>query len=160
MEIKINDVYRFRYNPEHVKKLHSPYHCFDGLLKVRQSDKGLILVDGYWSSDNKWFTLGDALKQGELEFICNLDEVEQINKYESKYYNEKDIFILPYHSGYHTMYLKRKGAEKCRETIMKQLEAKIQKAKSDLESAKRSLEWAEKDYERALKEEDINKIYL
>lgn len=160
MEIKINDVYRFRYNPEHAKKLHSPYHCFDGILKVRKSDKGLILVDGYWSSDNKWFTLKDALKQGSLEFICNLDDVEQIDEHKSKYYNEKDIFVLPYHSGYHTMYLKRKGAEKCKETIMKQLEAKVQYAKSQIESAKRSLEWAESKYEKSLKQEDINKIWL
>lgn len=158
--LKVGDIYRFRYNEEFLKDKFEPYHCFDGLMTVKESDKGLVLIDGYWSSGNRWFTIKDALEQGDLTFICNLDEVETISEYDSKYFNEKDIYIVPFHSGYRTVIYKRKGAEKCRETILKVLEAKVSYAKSSVESAERSLEWAERDLEKAKVEQDIDEIYV
>jgi len=159
-KIKEGDIYNFRYNEQFMKGNFEPYHCFDGILTVKPSEKGLILEDGYWSSDNRWFTLDKALSEGELTFVCNINEVEVIKEYESMYYNEKDIFILPFHSGYRTVYYKRKGSEKCKETILNQLTAKVQQAESSLISARRSLEWAKEELEKAKKEEDVNKIYL
>lgn len=159
--IKEGDIYKFRYNEQFMKGNFEPYHCFDGILTVKPSyEKGLILVDGYWSSDNRWFTLDKALSEGELTFICNVNEVEVIKEYESMYYNEKDIFRLPFHSGYHTVYYKRKGAEKCKETILNQLTVKVQQAESSLTSAQRGLEWAKESLEKAKKENEVNKIYL
>lgn len=161
MELRVNDIYKFRYNEEQERLMVSPYHCFDGILTVKEYDKReLVLVDGYWSSENKWFTLKDALEKGKLTLICNLNETEKITEHESKYYDEKDIFILPFHSGYNTVWLKRKSAEKSREVMLNHLKNKVEDRKQKLESAKRALEMVELDYQKALIEEDLNKIYL
>ena len=59
MDIKLNDVYRFRYREEMIKCKFEPYWCFDSQLIVTQNKKReLFLVDTYWgfgNSANKCF---------------------------------------------------------------------------------------------------------
>ena len=41
MEIKLNDVYKFRYHEEvRNKKVFDPYWCFDGQLIVKENKNG------------------------------------------------------------------------------------------------------------------------
>ena len=49
MDIKLNDVYKFRFKKEYAESLHNPYHCFDDKLIVRADENGeLYLQDTYW----------------------------------------------------------------------------------------------------------------
>ncbi len=116
MEIKLNDVYRFSYSQKYYDELSYPYWCFDGQLIVKQNHKGeLYLVDtylGFNDSSNKSFTLEQALERGTLTFICNLDEVEKCNEYDTRYYADEDIFNLSYQRNCYKNYYKRKDAKK------------------------------------------------
>lgn len=141
MEIKINDVYSFRYNAEETKKMFEPYHCFDGQLIVRESNKGgLILVDTYWSYDNRTFTLEEALSKGQLTFKFNIDDVQDLKLYDMDYYADEDIFDFSHQHGCYKRYVLRKGAEKSIEKQERVLLEKIDNCKRNIESEKRSLD--------------------
>jgi hypothetical protein len=97
MEIKLNDVYKFRYHEEvRNKKAFDPYWCFDGQLIVKENKNGLYLEDTYWSSDSRKFTLEEALQDGILTFVCNLDDVIECREYNLQYYEDEDTFNLSY----------------------------------------------------------------
>ena len=116
MELKLNDVYKFRYNEIWQEKIFMSSHCFDGQLVVRQRRNGeLYLEDTYWSShdsSNRNFTLEKALEQGTLTLICNYDDVEKCERYKFDYYANEDVFNLSTQHMCYGEYYKRKGAER------------------------------------------------
>jgi hypothetical protein len=117
MNIKLNDVYKFKYNNDDCL---NKYHCFDGQLIVKQNTHGkLYLEDTYYidSVGSRIFTLEKALQEGTLTFFCNLDELEKCKKSDLSYYDNKDIFNLSYQHGYRSAYYKRKGSKKSIEKI-------------------------------------------
>lgn len=143
MELKLNDAYKFRYNEEWREK--HPYceHCFDGKLIVRKEKDGkLFLQDTYWggSSTSRTFTLDKALSQGELTFICNLDEVEKCREEDYKYYNDEDIFNLSSQEGCYKDFYIRKGAERSADKMKSTIKNKIQKTISEIDFANSELE--------------------
>jgi len=139
-DFKVNDVYEFRYNEEMAKKLAYPYHCFDGTLIVRKSEGGSIyLVDTYWSSDNRMFTIKEALNQGNLTFICNLDEVDELKDFCTEYYDDSDIIRLKIHAGYRNETYLRKGAVKSKDKMISVIKEKIEMEESNIRSAKGSI---------------------
>jgi hypothetical protein len=144
MKIKEGDVYKFRYNEEYLKNRISqysdPYHCFDGKLVVKKANAGnLYLEDTYWNTDNKKFTLDEALEQGSLKFIVNLEDVEPIQEYNEQYYSYDDLFDLSYQKGCYRKIMKRKGAEKCPQRIKEVLEEKLRSAEYAVESKSREV---------------------
>lgn len=171
MELKLNDVYRFVYNQEILEKTHDPYWCFDGQLVVKQDKNGNIyLEDTYWSfydkenntfknmGYSKRFSLEELLKQGQLFYKCNLDNVEIISEYDTKYYADEDIFDLSYQHGCKKLFVKRKGAQK---SITK-MESVLNKEIESIEVEIRYLTWKlEKTKENLeeLKNGNIN-IYI
>ena len=96
--LKIDDVYRFRYNAAERERLgYSASHCFEGMLCVRETPEGLILVDTYWGINGnlgRRLTLEKALKLGELTFSFNFNEVEPIREDDQVYYNDDDLFTV------------------------------------------------------------------
>lgn len=130
MDIKLNDVYRFRY------KIYKAW-CFDGKLIVRKDKNGnLYLQDTYWgfnSNENKSFTLEQALEEGYLTFLCNLDEVEECTVFDLDYYADEDLFNLSYQHGFYKLYYKRKGAVKSPEKMKNVLMQKIKSTEEDIE---------------------------
>jgi hypothetical protein len=134
VNIKVNDVYKFRYNAEWTKKLHEPYWCFDGQLIVKKHRNGeLYLVDTYWgTSENKSFTLEEALQQGDLTYICNLDEIEKCEQYDLDYYADEDLFDLSHQHRCYKAFYKRKGATKSPEKMKRVLETKIHSTEHDI----------------------------
>lgn len=136
MEIKLNDVYKFRYNEKYLKELFEPYWCFDGQLIVKQNKNGeLYLQDTYWGFNGgecKVFTLKQVLERGELTFICNLDEVEECKEYDLKYYDDNDLFDLSYQHGRYKLYFKRKEAKKSPEKMRNVIEIKIETAEHEI----------------------------
>lgn len=159
--LKLNDYYNFRYNEAETKRIFEPYHCFDGKLIVKENyKKEFILVDTYWSSsDNRTFTLERALNEGTLEFVCNLDDVEEIKQYDLIYYADEDLFNLSYQHGCYKRYAKRKGAVRSREKMLRIIKERISEAEYKLRSAQNSIEQLNKVFEE-VKEGDINKIYI
>ena len=163
MKIKENDVYKFRWNEESAKKVlgSDPYHCFDGQLKVVPSvDDVLYLVDTYWNIDNnETFTLEDALEKGTLEFVCNLDEIEPINKRELDYYADENLFDLSYQHRCYKKYYKRKGAKKSADKMRKVIENKISEKERKIATLKNDLEHLKNDLDK-VKNEDIDNTYF
>lgn len=153
MNIKLNDVYLFRYNEEYNKKLFEPYWCFDGQLIVKQNRNGeLYLQDTYWGFDGgekKTLTLEQVLERGELTFVCNLDEVEKCEEYHLNYYDDKDLFDLSYQHGCYKAYFKRKGANKSIDKMKKVLEEKIK-------STEREILWQQSELQRL--NDKLNKL--
>ena len=134
MELKLNDVYNFRYNECWREKIFDPSWCFDGQLIVRENENGLYLRDTYWGSgEGKTFTLEEALDKGVLTFVCNLDDVEEIKEYNTQYYADEDIFDL---SSQHLCYRKyciKKGTKRSAEKMKAVLNEKIAKSKHEIE---------------------------
>ena len=139
--IKEGDVFDFCYNQETREKLFDPYWCFDGqLITKKDRDGKLYLADTYWSSDNKTFELKEINKQGTLKFICNLNEIKEIEEWERDYYADDDIFDLSYqHHCYKAFYIK-KNAEKSQAKMLEVLKGKMKEEKFKLESAGREIE--------------------
>lgn len=158
--IKTGDVFSFRYNEEYVNTHHSPYHCFDGQLIANVDDNGgdVYLIDTYWSSGNKTFTLDKALKEGTLKFRFNINDV--VNCYESDkaYYKDTDIFDFSYQHGCHKRFVRKKDAKRDKAVMLKSLRNVIQELESqlryteiDLTDAKKTM----KDIEEGKSLEDI-----
>lgn len=137
IKLKVNDVYNFRYSQEEAKKRFEPYHCFDGTLIVRKlHNGGFHLVDTYWASgDSRTFTMEQALADGELTFLCNLDDVEEISEYDKNYYDDADIIIIHMHAGYRTQRCIKKGTLRSKTKMIESVNQKINDAKSRINSA-------------------------
>jgi hypothetical protein len=149
MELKLNDVYRFIYNAEWSKKIFEPYWCFDGQLIVKEHNGQLYLEDTYWgSSENKTFTLEDALRKGELTFICNLEDVEKIEKYNLDYYDDTDLFDLSHQHHCYEAFYKKKNAMKSAIKMEKVLIEKIQSLEHDIEYKKSELQRCKEKLEK------------
>ena len=156
VQFRVNDVFSFSYNEEETRKRFEPYHCFDGQFIVKQRENGeLYLMDTYWASkydgfkhwsDYKCKTIGDAQKQGELTFRCNLDEVEEIRERDLQYYDDEDLFNLSYQHGCYEYYVKRKGAELSIDKMLQSIKHKIE----DAEYRKKSAEWDIERYTETL----------
>lgn len=164
-QIRLNDVFRFRYHPEEAKKRFDPSHCFDGKLVVKQSnndffDNGLYLEDTYWhsGSDSYRWSLKETLKRETIELICNLDEVAEIKEYEQGYYADSDIFNLSRQHGCYKQFAVRKGAARSKEKMLKTLQKQIEKAEHDAEFANRQIEKAKENITK-IETGDLN-IYL
>ncbi len=150
MDIKVNDVYSFRYKD--TKDMFMPHHCFDGQLLVRQKDDGeLFLQDTYWGwkdNENKRFTLERALECGILRYVCNLDDIEICTSYDLNYYNDEDLFNLSYQHGCYKRYCKKLGAKKSANKIEKVLKEKISSAENNIEFHKRELKFLNEKLEK------------
>lgn len=115
-DIKVNDIFRFRWNYD--KERFMPYHCFDGQLVAIEHYNDIVLGDTYWGFGkidqySHRFKLDEVLTKGELTFICNLDDVEDIIQHNIFYYEEKDIFNLSYQHQCYKKFAKLKNAVYC-----------------------------------------------
>ena len=149
MELKLNDVYKFRYNEEWDKK--SDYWCFDGQLIVKQKSNGELYLEDtfYWDGNgSKTFTLKQALERGEITLICNLDEVELCREYDLDYYDDKDYFDLSRQHRSYIEYYKKKEAVKSLAKMEQSLESKIKSIESEIKSKEWELERAKKNLEK------------
>jgi hypothetical protein len=144
-----NDVYRFRYSEEFKKN--NPrdlYHCFDGILIERERNGVPYYEDTYWTSDNKIFASMDYIESlGDVKFICNLDEMEEIDEWKSKYYNEEDVVFLGIHKGYRSKYLIKKGTQMSKDVVIQGLKNKISELEENIQYETRKIEWLKKDIE-------------
>lgn len=154
------DYFIFRYNEKEIEKRFEPYHCFDGKMTVRKVGDEWYLVDGYWSGDNVRKTIKQALDEGSLKFICNLNDVEKIDKYKLDYYIDEDIVNLTSQKGYNGHYSIFKDAERNKEKMIKILKHKISNAEHNIQSSNREIVVAEEKIEEINNGKNINDVWL
>lgn len=159
-KLKIGDVYEFRWNTEEYDKQSwkgALNHCFEGLLvvmeasrynsKTQKYDKEIMLVDTFWGinreSDNERFTLEEAQKKGKLEFYCNLNDIEKVERHYLDNYDDEDLFRLhDQHACTESCiyWYKKKGAKRSPTKKIRVLREKINKEKSSIEYSVRNIE--------------------
>jgi hypothetical protein len=145
-----NDVYRFRYSEEFIKNNPNRdlYHCFDGILIERERNGVPYYEDTYWISDNRIFnSMEEMLNKGDIKLLCNLDEMEEIDEWRSKYYNEEDVVFLGIHKGYRSKYLIKKGTQMSKDVVIQGLKNKISELEENIQYETRKIEWLKKDIE-------------
>ena len=158
VKLKLGDVYNFVWKKEEYDKQSwrgSLDHCFEGLLVVmnypqwnEKKDKyedEIRLVDTFWginiTDNNKSFTLKEAQEKGNLEFYCNLNDIEKVEKYDLDKYDDNDLFMLHDQHYCSKYYYKRKGAKKSPTKRISVIEKEIKGIKDNIEYEIRQIEW-------------------
>jgi len=160
MKLKLNDLYKFSYNDEYRSNNMYSNHCFDGQLLVKAGSNGLILVDTYWGSgmESKTFTLERALDVGVLNFVCNLDDVEEVCEGERFYYEEEDFFNISSHHGYSKKFVIKKGAVRSKEVMLRRLKYNHKAIVGKIRSLENDLNMISGDMKKVL-DGDLN-VYI
>ena len=162
-KVKPGDVYRFRYHDMKGQSYTDRYWCFDGQLVAVPSNGRLILRDTYdyqfAEGDGRFFEVEAAVAEGELTFVCNLNDLEPAQEHETRYYNEADLFDLSYQHGCYPKLMKRKGAKRSREAMYKALAKDRTEAEADLRAAVQKLEWIARTRQVVEDATDLEKIY-
>lgn len=147
-QVKLGDIFRFHYSEEQAAKRHMPYHCFDGqLVAVECERNGIILLDSYWlyqfqpRGDGRRFTVDQAQQEGELTFVCNLNEVEKVDKGTTQYFDDGDVFDLSYQHHCYPYFAIRKGAKRSQEKMRRVVAEKVSEERRKIESAASQIEW-------------------
>lgn len=168
MTIKENDVYSFKYNEETVKKANEQnrdlYHCFVGILVTNKTKENtLYLRDVYWGNNthSKSFTLEEAQKLGELEFMFNFDDVDDMSEkgksleFLKRNYNKKDYWDLSHQNCMRGRCYLRKGAKKCKETQKRFLLQKRERLEIELQNVKDQIDTNFEQIKKIDKESDF-----
>lgn len=142
---KEGDVFAFSYSEETYAAAggRDLRWCFDGQLVYRDD----LLNDTYWGlgrsyGEGRHFTVEEAKAKGALTFLCNLNDVEQIQEYEFPLYAEGDAWNLSHQHGCYRYFVRRKGAKKSADLMRQALHARVETERSNVTSAIRTLEWA------------------
>ena len=143
------DVYKWYYkNDAEYRRNNSStaYWCMDNRCIVRNGE----LVDTYWDgvdlirlSSNSSYLNPDKV---DLEFICNVNDVEFIKKYEIEDYDR--VYNLSYQKGCYPCYAVDKGAEVSSEALKKKYINEYSKVLSEKEYAERRLSWLDGELSR------------
>lgn len=137
MDIKIGDVFSFRYKDDledKYRKNHLDlYHCFDGQLVAKQGKETIYLEDTFWSSDSRKFTIEEAKEKGVLEFKFNISEVEQIEEHYVKYFSDEDVFTFHCQKGCRKRFVKKLNAPRSKEKMIEEITSKINEQQRDIE---------------------------
>ena len=167
--MKVNDVYKVRYKEEY-KKTQSPHtnysHCFEGFGVVTQhKDNYLILSDTYWGigrTDGKSFSLEDIGNKVEIEYYCNLDQIEDIYERDLLYYEDEDVYRITDQHGCFPRcvhYFKLKTASKSVKKIKHSIERKISDLEYTIKSSKSEIERHRASIEK-MENGDIENIWI
>lgn len=163
MKIKENDYFTFRYDTDSYTGVGDPYWCFDGRLVAKKNKDGSIfLEDTYWGSgNNRTFTVEEVSKLGKIEFVCNLDEVDFIDKHYTHYYDDCDVFNLGHQHNCYSRFAIKRGAKKSKIKMIYVLTAKKDKLINDVVSNNREIERIASDIQELNNPNvNINDIYI
>ena len=134
-QINEGDVFNFSYKPEIREKMSYPDHCFDGQLVARKNSDGeIVLIDTYWGSSDRHFTIGEAEEKGILTFRFNIGEVENTNEDVERYYKKEDWFNFSHQHGCYKRFVVRKGAKKDKEIMLNAIGEKLREKHEKIKS--------------------------
>lgn len=166
MDIREGDIFSFSYSTEYRAKLFEPHHCFDGQLVAAREGDGIVLVDTYWlyqfqprGDSSRRFTESDARKKGELRLVCNLHDVNKIEKHDAQYYDDTDVFDLSYQHRCYPYFALRNGATRSKEKMRIVVRDKMKRERSNIESAIYNIERLART-ELMIEEGRVDEVYL
>jgi hypothetical protein len=154
VQVKENDVFHCRFTQSYCNKRvgWDLRHCFEGTLVAKDVNGEIVLFDTFWgigrTSENKWFTLDQIGVDIEIEYYCNLDEIEKMEDAD-KYYDEKDVFHLSEQHGCSERYrytFIRKGAQRSAAKMIEVAKYLIEGKESEIRSA----EWRIEDLRKTI----------
>lgn len=101
-----------------------------------------VLVDTYWNTDsnNKRFTQKDCEMRLDLEYVCNMDELEPAKEYMRVYYLDEDCVDLNHPISTRRKFYIKKGAKKNLDKMRKIIERNIKTIESEISSQLRDIE--------------------
>ena len=153
MEIKDGDVFKWYYKDDAAYRAKCPngtaYWCMDNQCFATIRDGVTYLIDTYWAHYGCEY-IGNEVKivdveRVDLEFICNLSEIEWISEYYIQDYDK--VYNLSRQSRCYKHYAIDKGAQPSKSAMLKKLEAELEKAYSEQRRAELSIEWTIKQIE-------------
>lgn len=134
-ELRQGDVFLFVYSQQTWDRARSGIGhgdlnwCFDGQLEVQADGR---LRDTYWSAnDGRSFTHAEALAQGTLTFVCNLNDVDLCPAGNLRHYAPEDGFDISYQHGCYKRFAVRKGAVRNRDRMLSELDAQMRAVHED-----------------------------
>jgi len=167
MNIKLNDVFRWRYSDKKLRELNHgnnggiTYWCVSQIAVVELVWDELVYADTYWRGSEKhlvkeWIESGDII----LEYVGNLDDWTRIDSDDAaKYYEDKDIIdIRCANNSAYGVYVK-KGTKKSINKIKEVMEYNIKKMEGDIKYKERRVKEMKKELAE-LTEENIDKVYI
>lgn len=161
--MKPNDIYRWHYTDEYLKKVNhdnnggTTYWCCSQIAICRETQGGLMLYDTYWSgSDQK--AIDPISKNIILEYIGNFDELSKFNG-DINYYNPTDLIYLTHSNSFGNQIYIKKGAKKCLETTKTYIQRKIKEKEYAAQSAARDAERYKKVLDE-LTEDNLDKVWI
>ena len=151
MDLREGDIFKWYYKNDSEYRRNNQstaYWCMDNQCVVRSGE----LVDTYWDgvdlsrlSSNSNFLDIDKI---DLEFICNLDDIEFIREYQVEDYDK--VYNLSYQKSCYKVFAIDKGAQ----VSKKALRAKYVRKLEEAEYRKRSAEWDIQSYTKSIEELD------
>ena len=147
-ELKEGDVYKWYYKDdlEYRRKCSggTAYWCMDNKCIVRSGE----LVDTYWDGVKRASSSSNILdpEKVNLEFICNLSDIEFIKEYQIEDYDK--VYNLSHQKGCYKVFAIDRDAQ----ISNKALRAKYSKLLEQAEYQKRSAEWDIERYTKLIDE--------
>lgn len=134
-EFREGDVYRFTYSQAEHEKANrgwsgALHHCFEGTVIVRDGK----LCDAFWGMEASEPRIVRP-EQGELTFVCNLNDVRPIRSYEAIQYAEADVFRITEQHGYTKKYFVRKDAEVSAARMLDEVRKKRHEVEDEMKRA-------------------------
>lgn len=139
--IKDGDIFKWYYKDDSAYRSKCPngtaYWCMDNQCFATIRDGVTYLIDTYWAHYGCEY-IGNEVKivdveRVDLEFICNLHEIEWISEYYIQDYDK--VYNLSRQKHCYKHYAIDKGAEPSKAAILKKLKEQLQRAHEDLRSA-------------------------
>lgn len=154
MIIRDGDIFRWKYKDDEAYRAKlsgsgTAYWCLDQQCFATERSGVIYLIDTYWTDYSAEY-LGSETNyvnpdKVDLEFICNLKDVEFIHEYEMNDYDK--VYNLSRQKNCYKKYAIDKGAQPSKAAVLKKLEGQLQRAHEDLRSAEWSIERISKQIE-------------
>lgn len=143
--MKNGDVFRWYFkNDAEYRAKHAnsgtAYWCLDNQCVYWE---GIGLVDTYSSGLTGQYLSSNATileeEKIDIEFVCNLDDVEFIHKSEADEYDK--VYNLSHHHSYRPHFAVDKGVGKSKKAILVKKERELADVKSEIEYLQRKVVW-------------------
>jgi hypothetical protein len=141
--MKNGDVFRWKFK-DHAKYCEragsTAYWCMDQQCVYWE---GICLVDTYGSGLSGQYLSSHARyvteEEADLEFVCNLDDVEVIHKSVVDEYDK--VYNLSHQKGCYPYFAVDKGVGKSKKAILAKKEAEIQQAEDEIRYLQNRVKW-------------------
>jgi len=153
--MKNGDVFRWYFkNDTEYRAKHAgsgtAYWCLDNQCVYWE---GIGLVDTYWSGLSGQYLSSHATILGEekidLEFVCNLDDVEFIHKSETDEYDK--VYNLSHQHGCYPHFAVDKGVGKSKKAILEKKRSEIRQAEDEIRYLQNKVKWLTEEIEELRK---------